>query len=158
MCVKLKWYAYTKLSKGFVSLRLRRSNLLNISLCMYQYEFLSLLYHHLAWAHRGFEGINSRHAMHLYLSAATCLSLSNALIQDNTGHLGYVHASLTLTLPSPSAGVSGSLDSYCSLKPLCSGMGEVVPARTSPTLLPPSPRTVLSLSCFKVSQCINCRY
>ena len=40
-------------------------------------------------------------------------------------------------------------DSYCSLKPLCSGMGEVVPARTSPTLLPPSPHTVLSLSCFK---------
>ena len=26
-----------------------------------------------------------------------------------------------------------------------------MPARTSPTLLPPSPRTVLSLSCFKVS-------
>ena len=64
---------------------------------------------------------------------------------------------LTLTLPGPSAGVSGSLDSYCSLKPLCSGMGEVVPARTSPTLLPPSPRTVLSWSCFKVSQYINCR-
>ena len=43
---------------------------------------------------------------------------------------------LTLTLPGPSAGMSGSLDSYCSLKPLCSGMGEVVPARTShsPTL------------------------
>ena len=68
-----------------------------------------------------------------------------------------VVASLTLTLPGPSAGVSGSLDSYCSLKPLCSGMGEVVPARTSPTLLSPSPRTVLSLSCFKVLQCINCR-
>ena len=48
-------------------------------------------------------------------------------------------------------------DSYCSIKPLCSGMGEVVPARTSPTLLPPFPRTVLQLSCFKVSQCINCR-
>ena len=64
---------------------------------------------------------------------------------------------LTLTLPGPSGGVSGSLDSYCSLKPLCLGMGEVVPARTSPTLLHPSPRTVLSLSCFKVSQCINCR-
>ena len=48
-------------------------------------------------------------------------------------------------------------DSYWSLKPLCSGMGEVVPARTSPTLPPPSPRTVLSLSCFKVSQWINCR-
>ena len=64
---------------------------------------------------------------------------------------------LPLTLPGPSAGVSGSLDSYCTLKPVCSGMGEVVPARTSPTLLPPSPRTVLSLSCFKVLQCINCR-
>ena len=67
-----------------------------------------------------------------------------------------IQPTLTLTLPGPSAGVNGSLDSYCSLKPLCSGMGEVVPARTSPTLLPPSPRTVLSLSCFKVSQCINC--
>ena len=64
---------------------------------------------------------------------------------------------LTLTLPGPSAGVSGSLDSYYSLKPLCSGMGEIVPARTSPTLLPPSPRTVLLLSCFKVLQCIICR-
>ena len=75
-----------------------------------------------------------------------------------TGSLnGNGYARLTLTLPSPSAGVSGSLDSYCSLKPLCSGMVEVVPARTSPTLLPPSPRTVLSLSCFKVLQCINCR-
>ena len=61
--------------------------------------------------------------------------------------------SLTLTLPGKSAGVSGALDSYYSLKPLCSGMGEVVPARTSPTL-PPS--TVLSLSCFKVSRCNNC--
>ena len=69
----------------------------------------------------------------------------------------YLSLRLTLTLPGPSTGVSGSLDSYCSLKPLCSGMGEVVPARTSPTLLPPSPRTVLSLSCFKVLQCINCR-
>ena len=28
---------------------------------------------------------------------------------------------------------------YCSLKPLWSGMGEVVPARTLPTLHPPSP-------------------
>ena len=42
---------------------------------------------------------------------------------------------LTLTLPGSSAGVSGSLDSYCSLKPLCSGMGEVVPARTSPKVI-----------------------
>ena len=67
-----------------------------------------------------------------------------------------LEGNLTLTLPGPYAGMGGSLDSYCSLKPLCSGMGEVVPARTSPTLLPPSPRTVLSLSCFKVSQCINC--
>ena len=36
--------------------------------------------------------------------------------------------------------------SYRSLKPLWSGMGEVVPARTSPTLHPPSPPTVHQLS------------
>ena len=36
--------------------------------------------------------------------------------------------------------------SYCSLKPLWSGMGEVVPARTSPKLHPPSPPTVHQLS------------
>ena len=36
--------------------------------------------------------------------------------------------------------------SYCNLKPLWSGMGEVVPARTSPTLHPPSPPTVHQLS------------
>ena len=35
----------------------------------------------------------------------------------------------------------GTNESYCSLKPLCSDMREVVPARTSPTLPPPSPRT-----------------
>ena len=41
-------------------------------------------------------------------------------------------------------------DSYCSLKPLCSGMGEVVPARTSPTLLPHP----LALCCHcPVSKC-----
>ena len=38
------------------------------------------------------------------------------------------------------------LTSYCSLKPLWSGMGEVVPARTSPTLHPPFPPTVHQLS------------
>ena len=36
--------------------------------------------------------------------------------------------------------------SYCSLNSLWSGMGEVVPARTSPTLHPPSPPTVHQLS------------
>ena len=36
--------------------------------------------------------------------------------------------------------------SYCKLKPLWSGMGEVVPARTSPTLHPPSLPTVHKLS------------
>ena len=34
-------------------------------------------------------------------------------------------------------------DSYCSLKPLWSGMGDVVPARTSPTLHPPCPPTAV---------------
>ena len=56
------------------------------------------------------------------------------------------------------AGVSGWIsDCYCIIKPLWSGMGEVVPARTSLTLHPPSPPTVPSLSCLNVSQCINCR-
>ena len=36
--------------------------------------------------------------------------------------------------------------SYCSLKPLWLGMGEVAPARTSPTLHPPSLPTVHQLS------------
>ena len=36
--------------------------------------------------------------------------------------------------------------SYCSLKPLWSGMGEVVSGRTSLTLHPPSPPTVHQLS------------
>ena len=41
-------------------------------------------------------------------------------------------------------------DSYCNLKPLCSGMVEVVPARTSPTLLPHP----LALCChYPVSKC-----
>ena len=64
--------------------------------------------------------------------------------------MGSLAFTLTLTLPGPSAGVSGSLVSYCSLKPLCSGMGEVVPARTSPTLLPHP----LALCChYPVSKC-----
>ena len=43
-------------------------------------------------------------------------------------------------------------DSYCSLKPLCSSMGEVVPARTSPTLLPHP----LALYChYPVSKCCS---
>ena len=37
------------------------------------------------------------------------------------------------------------LISYCSLKPLWSGMGEVVPARTSPILHPPSPPNCASI-------------
>ena len=70
---------------------------------------------------------------------------------------GHIHYAIINTYTARPGCWSGWIsDSYCSLKPLCSGMGEVVPARTSPTLLPPSPRTVLSLSCFKVSQCINC--
>ena len=48
-------------------------------------------------------------------------------------------------------------DNYCSIKPLCSGMGEVVPARTSLTLLPPSPSChPLALYCnYPVSKCCS---
>ena len=51
------------------------------------------------------------------------------------------------------AGVIGWIsDSYCSIKPLCSGMGEVLPARTSPTLLPHP----LALCChYPVSKCCS---
>ena len=45
--------------------------------------------------------------------------------------------------------------SYCSLKPLWSGMGEVVPARTSPTLHPPFPPTVHQLSQLELSELIG---
>ena len=62
----------------------------------------------------------------------------DTLKQDNSSTTDF----LTLKLPGPAAGVDGS-DSYYSLKPLWSGMGEVVPARTSPTLHPPSPPIVL---------------
>ena len=42
--------------------------------------------------------------------------------------------------------------SYCCLKPLWSGMGEVVPPRTSPTLHPPFPPTVHQLSWLSLSE------
>ena len=72
----------------------------------------------------------------------SCMTIGVRSVGDNE--------KLTLTLQGPSAGVSGSLDSYCSLKPLWSGMGEVVPARTSPTLLPHP----LALRChYPVSKC-----
>ena len=61
-------------------------------------------------------------------------------------HFDVSYGLLTLTLPSPYVGMDG----YCSLKPLCSGMGEVAPARTSPTLLPHP----LALCCYyPVSKC-----
>ena len=47
-----------------------------------------------------------------------------------------LNTGLTLKLLGPAAGVSEISDSYCSLKPLWSGLGEVVPARTSPPLHP----------------------
>ena len=45
--------------------------------------------------------------------------------------------------------------SYCSLKSLWSGMGEEVPARTSPTLHPPSPPTVHQLSWLALQELIS---
>ena len=47
--------------------------------------------------------------------------------------------------PEPKVLTFWKFTSYCSLKPLWSGMGEVVPARTSPTL-PPHPLP-LCISC-----------
>ena len=50
---------------------------------------------------------------------------------------------LTLKTAWPGCWSEWISDSSCSLKPLCSGMRDVVPARTSPPLHPPSPPTVL---------------
>ena len=44
---------------------------------------------------------------------------------------------------------------YCNLKPLWSGMGEVVPARTSPTLHPPSPPTVATSTLRVNTDCLR---
>ena len=49
--------------------------------------------------------------------------------------------------------------SYCSLKPLWSGMGEVVPARTSPTLHPPIPShcaSIVTTSTLRVNMRCDC--
>ena len=59
---------------------------------------------------------------------------------NQTPDLWILSLSLTLSLGN---GVGGSLDSYSSLKPLWSGMDEVVPARTLPTLHSPSCPAVL---------------
>ena len=51
--------------------------------------------------------------------------------------------------------------SYCSLKPLWSGMGEVVPARTSPTLHPPIPSHCASIvvtSTVRVKRVCTCLF
>ena len=66
-------------------------------------------------------------------------------IRRHTRHL-YLHQSLSPSLLLLTLKVLNfwKFTSYCSLKPLWSGMGEVVPARTSPTLHPPSPPTVQS--------------
>ena len=53
---------------------------------------------------------------------------------------GYIWVNILTLSPRGDGWIS---ESYCSLKPLWLGMGEVVPARASPTLPPPSPPTVL---------------
>ena len=103
------------------------------------------------WVHYGSQNLSLFKNEHEYKKSSLWHEYIMAL--KNTG----VHTQiLTLTLKLL-VWLGGSLNSYCTIKPLCLGMVEVEPARTSPTLLPPSPRTVLSLSCFKVLQCINCR-
>ena len=56
---------------------------------------------------------------------------------------------LTLKLPGPAAGVEGSLTVTIALKPLWSGMGEIVPACTSPTLHPPIPSHCAVIALFE---------
>ena len=72
--------------------------------------------------------IKVRLACYITCSEITRRTIVIPMIQEQSSW----NSLLTLTLPGPSAGVSESLDSYCSLKPLCSGMGEVVGSSTSP--------------------------
>ena len=67
--------------------------------------------------------------------SGSCVFPANCVV------IGYYDPILTLTVLN-----FWKFTSYCSLKPLWSGMGEVVPARTSPTLHPPSPPTMHQLS------------
>ena len=66
--------------------------------------------------------------------------------EDANAHGRLLPWSSIVTLLTPKVLNFWKFTSYCSLKPLWSGMGEVVPARTSPTLHPPSPPTVHRLS------------
>ena len=67
-------------------------------------------------------------------------------ILQNCGKTSKVDHLLSLRLSTLKVLTFWKFTSYCSLKPLWSGMGEVVPARTSPTLHPPSSHTVHQLS------------
>ena len=73
------------------------------------------------------------------VSSCDCYTLQ----VSTRNHTDSDHGFLTLTLKVLNF---WKFASYCSLKPLWSGMGEVVPARTLPTLHPPSPPTVHQLS------------
>ena len=66
-----------------------------------------------------------------------------------TTYLLFQNVSSVLSLPGLAAGVGGSLDSCNSLEPLWSGMGDVVPARTSPPLHPPIPSHCAVITLFK---------
>ena len=99
---------------------------------------------------------NTKHCVFLHVTAKVVIPVHHPHPHSKETHT-HTHTPFNTYTAKPVCWNGWISDSYCSLTPLCSGMGEVVPARTSPTLLPPSPRTVLSLSCFKVSQCINCR-
>ena len=68
-----------------------------------------------------------------------CVSVSHVMCLCS---ISCVSVTLLRAWPSPILCFSVLVTSYCSLEPLWSGMGEVVPARTSPTLRPPSPPTV----------------
>ena len=76
--------------------------------------------------------------VHLCPYVSACLGLNS--VYNKTSHF-IVSYRLTLKVLN-----FWKFTSYCSLKPLWSGMGEVVPVRTSPTLHPSSPPTVHQLS------------
>ena len=94
------------------------------------------------WSHlQEYSTVYEIFSMLIVLVIAVLQAVQNALLMSSVVELLGIPGYLTLKVLN-----FWKFPSYCSLKPLWSGMGEVAPARTSPTLHP-----------HPLPLCINCR-